>query len=105
MGRRAFFGGRCFFFDRFDSTGAKAFPRHAGGVPGARVWYAAFWCGRGYWRAVLSFTAAPSAGAKGAGSERKQPPAVHKEGPREHAKHAEPGSAPKRSPALPRSCP
>ena len=38
-------------------------------------------------RALLSFTAAPSAGER-SGSERKQPPALHKEGPREHAEHA-----------------
>ena len=38
-------------------------------------------------RALLSFTAARSAGEK-SGSERKQPPALHKEGPREHAEHA-----------------
>ena len=55
-------------------------------------------------RALLSFTAAPSAGER-SGSERKQPPAVHKEGPREHAEHAarlrpeaQPGSAPELPP-------
>ena len=56
------------------------------------------------WAVLCSPSLLPPVPVKRSGSERKQPPAVHKEGPREHAEHAEP--APKRAARLrPESCP
>ena len=50
--RRAFFGGRCFFVDRFDSTGAEKFPPHMRG--GAECWACAWYPGILVWAVLCS---------------------------------------------------
>ena len=101
MGRRAFFGGRCFFFDRFDSTGAKKFPPHmrGGAKCWACVWYAAFWCGL-----CSPFTAAQCRCQKELGASESSPPHCIKKAQRARkARGARLSEA--RSPAPPRAPP